>query len=224
MRSAARAAVLAAGLGAAAHARIAHAHAEHLGQSAYLTVSNRSADLELEVSPGSQVAGAFVRLADRDGDGALSEAEKNALGRAVLADLRLVVDGRAVPLTLLTVAAPPLAALATGEAAVGLRARAELAPLAAGTHALTFTNRYAPVRSAYLVHAFGVQGVSEVGPLTRSPTYDVLTCALRVTAAPSRDVSPRTPPRRSVWWLPLAGLTVGLTAWLAQRTSPRGRR
>ncbi len=220
-----RSAALVAALAVLLSARRAHAHAEHLGQSAYLTVSDRAADLELEVSPGAQVAAAFARLADRDGDGVLSETEKTAVGNAVLRDLLLVVDGRTVPFTLLGVSAPPLAVLATGEAALGLRAHAPLAPLAGGTHRVTFTNRYAPVRSAYLAHAFGVQGVSEVSPLARSTTYDELTCAVRVTRAlPLAASAASTAPRRSVWWLPLAGLSVGLTAWLAQRSTSRERR
>src|SRR5205085_2912637 len=99
-----------------AHAPRAAAHAEHYGQSAYVTVGPARVTVELELGPGALVAAAIVRRIDGDGDGVIAPAEARAYASAVGADLAVTVDGKPVPLRVTDFACPPAAILATGEA------------------------------------------------------------------------------------------------------------
>src|SRR5688572_3513135 len=83
----------------------AHRLDEYL-QAARLSLARDRIALEVDLTPGVNIAAAIVTLLDRDGDRRISPVEARAYGQAVLADLVLELDGRTVPVTLTRVEIP----------------------------------------------------------------------------------------------------------------------
>ena len=73
-----------------------------------LSLARDRITLEVDLTPGVNIAPAIVALLDRDGDGTISPIEAEAYGQAVLADLVLELDGRPVALTLTRVETPSI--------------------------------------------------------------------------------------------------------------------
>jgi hypothetical protein len=121
-------------------------------QAAYLTLAPGEVQLDLEIQPGVLVAGSIARDIDANGDGKISEAEARAYGERVLRASTLTVDGAPAALRLLKVAAPAYANLVQGDI-VHVQAVARRKDRA-GTGALAYLNRYAPVKSQYQANVF----------------------------------------------------------------------
>lgn len=210
-------AALALGLLCALCPRGAEAHAEHLGQAAWLTLTRDEVVLDLVLAPGARVAEGFVSAYNTRADDALDDAERASLASALLASLAVELDGQPVRLALERLASPRPAVLRTGEAQLEARLRGPLPTLAPGSHALTFTNRFAPVRSDYLAHAEVRARGAAIAGLERSPTREVLQLRLRVAGSP--PMPPAAPPR----WLfalgaaLLLGGPLGAASWQSRK-------
>ncbi|WP_424952005.1 hypothetical protein [Deinococcus sp.] len=133
---------------------LAGAHpVDEVVQGAYLTLTPGKVLLELDLTPGSQVAGTLLGALDANGDGKASDAEGRAYAAKVLARSTLTVGGAAVPWTLDTVTVPPLNILRIGGDTLKIYASAKR-PDAVGAQTLSYHNRYQPARSQWIANVF----------------------------------------------------------------------
>jgi hypothetical protein len=129
----------------------AHRLDEYL-QAARLSLARDGLTLEVDMTPGVNVAQTIAALIDRNGDGAMSQSEAGAYGATVLKELVLELNGRAVPLTLTRVEIPSRDELNDGLGTIRLHATGG-AHVIAGRHQLHFRNNHQPTGSVYLANA-----------------------------------------------------------------------
>lgn len=122
-------------------------------QGAYLTLAPGEVRLELDLTPGAQVAGIVLRDLDADRDRRITEAEALAYARGVMARSTLTVDGKAAAWTIGRVAVPPYANLLGESDTIKVYATARRAERA-GAHTLTYENRYEPAKSQCVANIF----------------------------------------------------------------------
>ena len=130
----------------------AHRLDEYL-QAARVSLAGDLIRLELDLTPGVNIASAIVTLLDRDGDGTISPIEAGAYGQVVLTDLVLELDGRSVAVTLTRVETPSIDDLRDGVGTIQLRAVGRVEGFVAGRRDLYFRNNHQPAASVYLVNA-----------------------------------------------------------------------
>ena len=194
----------------------AHRLDEYL-QAARVSLAHDRITLEVDLTPGANIASAIVTLLDRDGDNTISPIEAGAYGQAVLADLVLELDGRSVALTLTRVEAPSIDDIRDGVGTIQLRAVGHVDAVAAGRRYLHFRNNHQPAASVYLVNALMPEDadVRVVGQ-RRDPRQQ--------DARVEYNVGPRWPGQ--LLWLVLSA--AGLSTWVVLRrgslTSGFGRR
>ncbi len=132
----------------------AFAHPEHeVVQNAYLTLTAGEVRLQLDLSPGPEVAGVFVRPLDANGDKRITDAEARAFAQAILRQSKLTLDGAPAAFTLQSVTAPTYDALTSGAATLKVYALARRAD-GVGAHRLAYENRYAPIESRCIGNVF----------------------------------------------------------------------
>ena len=129
----------------------AHRLDEYL-QATRVSLERDRVTLEIDLTPGANIAPAINALLDRDGDKTISPAEAEAYARVVLADLVLELDGRPVAVTLTRVEVPPLDEMRNGLGTIQVRAFGAV-EVAAGRRYLHFRNNHHPEGSVYLVNA-----------------------------------------------------------------------
>lgn len=125
---------------------------DELLQATRIGINVNTVDLEIDLSPGVDVAGDVIAAIDADGDAAISDTEADAYADSVLRLLDLSIDGRGIALRLLRRRFPAIEEIREGIGTIRLVARADVAA-ATGRRHLTYANRFAPVPSAYLVNA-----------------------------------------------------------------------
>jgi hypothetical protein len=172
------------GLGAAAAltANAAQAHPlDEVIQAAYVTLAPGEVQLDLEIQPGSLVAGGVARAMDANGDGRISDGEARAYAARVLQASSLTFDGVSAPLRLTRVQAPSYANLARGDilhiyASAPRRMRA-------GPAVLRYANGYALPKSRCQANVFLSAGGGwsfQVDGQSHSPDGRQLRVAYRV--------------------------------------------
>lgn len=124
---------------------------------AFISIAADSIGVELDLTPGLKVAGAYYDTLDSDRNGRISEAERVRYRELVARALALSADGAAVPLVITDVRWPTEEQLRDGEGMVRLFAVARLAAPRAGAHVLTFRNDHEPVSSGYMVNPLAPQ-------------------------------------------------------------------
>ncbi len=130
----------------------AHRLDEYL-QATRISVSRERIALELDLTPGAAVASEIATLIDRDRDGRIAPAEAYRYASTVLADIVLLLDGRAVPFTLTHVDVPAIAVMREGMGAIRIDASAVVGDRTAARHDLVYRNDHHPDASVYLVNA-----------------------------------------------------------------------
>jgi nickel/cobalt exporter len=130
----------------------AHQLDEYL-QAARIAFARDRVVLEIDLTPGANIAGEIVGALDRDGDGVVLPLEARAYGEAVIGDLELTFDGRPVRLQLEAIEVPAVADMRRGVGTMQLTAVGPLEDGRAGTRRLRFTNRHHPETSVYLANA-----------------------------------------------------------------------
>jgi hypothetical protein len=152
----------------------AHRLDEYL-QAARLSYSRTRIALELDLTPGANVAAGVIALIDCDGDGNISPLEAESYGRIVLTDLVLELDDRAVPMTLVRIEVPSLDELRYGVGAIQLRATGTVEDGVSRRPQLHFRNNHQPGSSVYLVNALmpDDNDVSVVGQTRDARQQDV---------------------------------------------------
>jgi len=135
-------------------ARVSAHRLDEFLQAARIAVERDRVQLEMNLTPGTDVADGVIRDIDAGRDGVLSPGEQRAYVERVLSALTLRVDDSR-PLRLQSVAArfPDAAALRGGDRAITIRAEAGVSPLPVGPHRLFFRNRHAAGKSVYLANA-----------------------------------------------------------------------
>ncbi len=129
----------------------AHRLDEYL-QATRISLGRDVVAVDIDLTPGVNIASGVLALVDRDGDGTISPEEAAAYGRAVAGDLILQLDARAVPLTVIRVDAASTAEMREGVGTIHVRASA-VVEMHAGGHQVYFRNDHRPAGSVYLVNA-----------------------------------------------------------------------
>lgn len=132
----------------------AEAHpVDSVAQVAYLTLGPGVIQIELDVTPGREVAKAVLAGLDANGDGIIAKDEARAFGQMVLDQTQLRVDGTAVRWSRFDVGVPDDALLASGNATISIVGMVATQDSAAA-HSLTFRNDYAPAKSLWTANVF----------------------------------------------------------------------
>ena len=130
----------------------AHQLDEYL-QAARVAFARDRVVLELDLTPGANIAGEIVAQIDRDDDGVVLPREARAYAEAVIGDLELALDDRQIQLTLSTIEVPSVTEMYRGVGTMRLTATGVLDDVRAGTRHLRFSNRHHPATSVYLANA-----------------------------------------------------------------------
>ena len=168
----------------------AHRRDEYL-QAARLAIEPDAVHLELDLTPGIDMADAVLADIDRDRDGALSLDERAAYGSLVLGALTLEADGAPVQAGLNSVNFPDPEAMRRGEGAIRLQLSAPLPRRSTGPHRLLFRNNHHQDRSVYLANAL-VPASNEVAITAQRRDSDQteLTIEYLLRAAPMQSRAP----------------------------------
>ena len=136
---------------------------DELLQAARVDVEPDHVRLEVSLTPGIEIADAFIDEIDRNGDLRLSDAEQRAYAQHVRARVALRIDDAApLHLSFAAVRFPAVADLRSGEAAIALEMEAVLPPLSPGPHRLFFRNDTTRKDGVFLANAL-VPDSSRVG-------------------------------------------------------------
>lgn len=122
-------------------------------QGAYLTLAPGKVALELNVTPGAEVAGTVLKGLDPNGDGKVTDGEARRYARTVLSQSTLKVDGKGAAWTLDRVQVPPVRVLRLGGGILKIYASAKRADRL-GTRTLFYENRYQPARTQRTANVF----------------------------------------------------------------------
>jgi hypothetical protein len=129
----------------------AHRLDEYL-QTARVDLEPARVVVDLNLTPGAELAPVILALIDRDGDGAISPGEETAYIETVMADLEIALDGEPLDPRPLSSTFPPLSAFDLGEGTIRLQVAAPHSR-AAGAHRLSFRNSHLGALSVYLANA-----------------------------------------------------------------------
>jgi hypothetical protein len=154
----------------------AHRLDEYL-QATRVSLERGRIGIEIDLTPGANIASGIIELLDRDSDGRISPLEAQAYGEAVLADLIVGLDAVPVRVALARAELPRLDDMREGLGAIRLQALGQVGWLSAGRHHVHLRNSHAPVPSVYLVNAL-VPDDRSVGVL--SQTRDVQQQEVRI--------------------------------------------
>lgn len=141
------AAVVTTGSGASAH------RLDECLQAARIAIEPRAITLELDLTPGIEVAGTILSDIDRDGDGVLSPTEQEGYVTRVFEEVEVAIDGQPSKINPLPALFPDTAAIRRGEGTIQLRSTIALAGQSVGTHQVFFRNAYRRDISVYLANA-----------------------------------------------------------------------
>lgn len=191
----------------------AHRLDEYL-QAARVSLSRDQIALEVDLTPGANIATVIVALLDRDADRRISPIEAEAYGRAVVRDLILELDGRAVPLTLTRVETPSVQEMNDGLGTIQLEVVGAIDDMAMGRHRLYFRNDHRSEESVYLVNALvPAQREIAIAAPTRDPRQREIGLEYDIRAAY----------RTELIWLVLAGGVLSALVSLRVSTYHRTR-
>jgi hypothetical protein len=144
--------LLVAGLVALPFGVIAHRLDEYL-QATLVTIEPGEVRLQLNLTPGVDIANQVLALIDRNRDGLISSNEAAAYSELLKRDLVLRLDQHKIALKPTAVKFPEVAELRTGWGVIQIEFSGSIGPLTAGTHKLGLKNRHLPALSVYLFNA-----------------------------------------------------------------------
>ncbi len=126
---------------------------DELLQAARLAIAPNAIELQLDLTPGIELAEAVIAGIDRNRDGAFSEDEKAAFVSSVMSSIEVRIDGGPAVVPAPSVEFPDAASLRSGDGTVRLTSTIARSPLSNGAHAVSFRNDYRPESSVYLANA-----------------------------------------------------------------------
>lgn len=130
----------------------AHVLDEYL-QATLVEIAPEGIRLQVNLTPGAEVAGPIVGRMDADGDGAISAGEGAAYAESFKRDLQARLDDRPVELRVVGSHFPAPSEMREGVGIVQIELAIEAGSLAAGEHRLVVENRHEPQVSVYLFNA-----------------------------------------------------------------------
>lgn len=197
----------------------AHRLDEYL-QATTIAVEKNRVRAQLRLAPGVLVVPALLRAIDTDADGAVSAAEQRAYAERVLRDLSLTLDGRRVPLRLVSWRFAPVAELRAGRGEIQLALEGDV-PNGGPDRTLAFENRHQPRIAAYLVNSL-VPRDPDVRITGQRRNYEQSSYRLDYVQAGAAPAPPAGAPWTGVrGWLGAAALLP--LAWLASARHRRAR-
>ena len=129
----------------------AHRLDEYL-QATRMSIASEQLLVEMDLTPGANIASAIAGTLDLDADGAISPAEAEAYGRVVLSDVIVKADERPIAMSLARIEVPAIDEMRNGLGTIRLLASGTLAG-GRGRHSLSFSNNHKPDASVYMVNA-----------------------------------------------------------------------
>jgi hypothetical protein len=130
----------------------AHRLDEYL-QATRLSVDRDRVGLELDLTPGVDVATQILASIDTDHDGRISPAEGDAYARSVIHEIALSIDGRSIPVVLQGAWFPETEDIAGGVGTIRLYASGAFPAASRGRHRIYYRNTHRLEVGAYLVNA-----------------------------------------------------------------------
>jgi hypothetical protein len=130
---------------------LAHRRDEYL-QAARIAIDQQRVQIDLDLTPGIAVASRVLDEIDRDRNGVVSNSEARAYATRVIDDIRVDVDGDALPLSLAYTRVPTVDSVLRGEGTIQFQLTAAVRPLAAGDHRLSYRNAHHQDIGAYLAN------------------------------------------------------------------------
>ncbi len=122
-------------------------------QAVLVAVEPGKIRLQMNLTPGTAVAGKMLDLIDRNHDGVISSNEAVTYAELLRRNLVARLDGRDLELKTEAVNFPELEELRTGWGIIQVEYSAAVAVLASGPHQFSLENRHQPVPSVYLFNA-----------------------------------------------------------------------
>jgi hypothetical protein len=130
----------------------AHRLDEYL-QATLLVIEPGEVRLQINLTPGVDVAEKVLALIDRNRDSVISKSEITAYAESLKRDLIIRLDQRNVELKLTASDFPEPTELRTGLGIIQMEFSVKPSSLAAGVHKLNLENRHLPGLSVYLFNA-----------------------------------------------------------------------
>lgn len=130
----------------------AHRLDEYL-QATLVAINPDDVRLQINLTPGVDVAEQVLAQIDRNRDGVISTKEVTAYAESLKGDLTLRLDQQNLELTLTASDVPAIAELRTGHGIIQMEFAARPGLIAAGAHRLTLQSRHLPLLSVYLFNA-----------------------------------------------------------------------
>jgi hypothetical protein len=189
----------------------AHRLDEYL-QATILSVEKNRLEAQMTLTPGVAVFPLLIAAIDRDGNGMISEAERNAYASKVLQDLSLSIDGHRLTPRLLSARFPAVDQMREGRGEIQLDFDAHL-PDGGRDRKLTFENRHQSGISAYLVNCL-VPRDPDIRISTQNRNYSQSFYELNFTQAGARS-GLLSLARLQGAEKPLETIALILAAWLA---------
>jgi hypothetical protein len=134
-----------------APAASAHRLDEYL-QATRLSIAANQVGVEIDLTPGVDLAPMIFALINTDHDGRISASEGEKYASQVVQETVLEIDGRRSRLDLVSYEFPTFQEMTAGEGTIRIHARARWVG-AAGEHRLVYQNNHKPDLSVYLVNA-----------------------------------------------------------------------
>jgi len=133
-------------------ARSASAHRldEYL-QATRLSISSNEVGIELDLTPGVDIAPLIFALINTDHDGRISPSEAERYANQVVREIAIEIDGRRSQLGVLRYEFPSFQEMSAGEGTIRIYARA-IWRGSAGAHYLVYQNNYKTDLGVYLVN------------------------------------------------------------------------
>jgi hypothetical protein len=174
---------LAAALMALSWAASAHVLDEYV-QASRIDLGRDGIVIEVDLTPGVEIAPMVILQIDTNRDGGLSEQECEGYARRVLRDLSVTVSERAMTPGLVTYRCPTYRELRTGIGTIQIRAATPIRIDHPGRHVIVYRNAHQPERASYAVNALrpSVGGVS-IASQERDPLQRTLRLEYVVTSA-----------------------------------------
>ncbi len=132
--------------GAAAHAL------DEYQQAARLSLTRTDVRVEIDLTPGVEIAASIVRMMDANQDGRIAPAEAAAYGVRVLSDIVVALDDEQIAMTLTRIEVPPVGEMQDGLGTIRLNAVGAHHAWLDRETVLSFRNGHAPDTSVYSVN------------------------------------------------------------------------
>ena len=130
----------------------AHRLDEYL-QATRVSVATNRIDVAMELTVGVAVADQVLAVIDKDRDGRVSKEEVTTYAQRVLKDIRVGLDEKVLPPSLVDISFPTLHEVKAGVGVIRIKATAPFGQISVGQHAVNLTNAHLPAISVYLVNA-----------------------------------------------------------------------